>query len=266
VGRDLLVASSVLTPARLHVVCNRRGRSDGAHRLPRWHDAELGAVSPAVFIPVAEETGLIQGLGEWVLRTACRQARSWRDEGLPPIRVSVNVSPLQLAHSDLVAVVRSALEDADWPADMLELEVTEGALMRNADDAARVLHDLRELGVKIAIDDFGTGYSSLSYLKRFSIDRIKIDRAFIQEIGRDIEYEALTLAVIAIANTLKFEVIAEGVELDMQRHFLVEHGCVDGQGFLYSAAISGDAIVNMLRPTVQGAVDAQVPVRADAYP
>lgn len=112
-------------------------------------------------------------------------------------------------------MVRSALEDADWPAAMLELEVTEGTLMRNADDAARVLHDLRKLGMKIAIDDFGMGYSSLSYLKRFSIDRTKIDQAFVQQIGRDADYEALTLAVIAIANALKFDVIAEGVELDI---------------------------------------------------
>ena len=233
------------------------GRLFGVEALLRWHDAELGVVSPAVFIPLAEETGMIRAIGEWVLRTACMQARTWRDQGLPPIRVSVNVSPLQLERSDLVGVVRSALKDADWPADMLELEVTEGALMRNADDAARVLHDLRELGVKIAIDDFGTGYSSLSYLKRFSVDRIKIDRAFIQEIGRDGEYEALTLAVIAIANALKFKVIAEGVELDIQRRFLVEHGCVDGQGFLYSAAVSAHAIANMLRPTEQSAAAAQ---------
>jgi EAL domain-containing protein (putative c-di-GMP-specific phosphodiesterase class I) len=232
------------------------GQVVGAEALLRWHDAELGNVSPATFIPIAEETGLIQGIGEWVLRTACRQARRWRDEGLPPIRVSVNVSPRQLEHSDLVKVVRSALDDADWPADMLELELTEGALMRNADDAARVLHDLRELGVKIAIDDFGTGYSSLSYLKRFSIDRIKIDRAFIQQIGRDDGYEALTLAVIAIANALKFDVIAEGVELDSHRRFLVDHGCVEGQGFLYSPAVSGGAIADMLRAKGSPAIHA----------
>ncbi|MFM0149842.1 putative bifunctional diguanylate cyclase/phosphodiesterase, partial [Paraburkholderia sp. RL18-085-BIA-A] len=235
------------------------GRVLGAEALLRWDDDELGAVSPAVFIPVAEESGLIQDIGEWVLRTACTQARVWRDEGLPSIRVSVNVSPLQLEHSDLVNVVRVALDDADWPADMLELELTEGALMRNAEQAARVLHDLRELGVKIAIDDFGTGYSSLSYLKRFSIDRIKIDQAFIQQIGRDAEYEALTLAVIAIANTLKFDVIAEGVELDTHRHFLVEHGCVEGQGFLYSPAVAGEVLGEMLRTMGRRAVAAELP-------
>jgi diguanylate cyclase (GGDEF)-like protein/PAS domain S-box-containing protein len=223
------------------------GRIFGAEALLRWHDAELGVVSPAVFIPIAEETGLIQGIGEWVLRTACEQASQWRAQGLPPIRVSVNVSPVQLERSDLVGVVRAALHDSGCDADMLELEVTEGALMRNADDAARVLHDLRELGVKIAIDDFGTGYSSLSYLQRFSVDRIKIDKVFVQEIGRGTEYEALTLAVIAIAEALKFDVIAEGVETDVQRGFLVEHGCSEGQGFLYSAAVPGNAIAGMLR-------------------
>jgi diguanylate cyclase (GGDEF)-like protein/PAS domain S-box-containing protein len=236
------------------------GRIVGAEALLRWHDPELGVVSPATFIPIAEETGMIPAIGEWVLRTACKQARSWCDEGLPPIRVSVNVSPLQLGRFDLVTVVRSALADARWPAEMLELEVTEGALIRNAEEAARVLSNLRELGVKIAIDDFGTGYSSLSYLKRFSIDRIKIDRAFIQETGRDTEYEALTLAIIAIANALKFDVIAEGVELDIQRKFLIEHGCATGQGFLYSAAVSEDAIANMLRPRPHATDHTQAPV------
>jgi diguanylate cyclase (GGDEF)-like protein len=227
------------------------GRMLGAEALLRWSDEELGIVSPAVFIPIAEDTGLIKILGEFVLRTACKQAQTWREAGLGPIRVSVNVSPIQLAHTDFPRVVRSALDEAAWPADMLELEVTEGALMRNADEAARALRELRDLGVKIAIDDFGTGYSSLSYLKRFSIDRIKIDRAFVQEIGRDSEYEALTLAVIAIAGALKFDVIAEGVENDAHRGFLIKHGCAEGQGFLYSPGVSGDQISMMLLDTVE---------------
>lgn len=216
------------------------GRVFGAEALLRWHDAELGSVSPAVFIPIAEESGMIHVIGEWVLRTACRQAKSWLDQGLPPIRVSVNVSPMQLDRSDLVDIVKAALVDAKLPATLLELEVTEGALMRNVDDVARTLRELRGIGLTIAIDDFGTGYSSLSYLKRFSVDRIKIDRAFIREIGADEEYEALTLAVIAIANALKFDVLAEGVELDIHRRFLIEHGCTEGQGYLYSPAIAGD--------------------------
>ncbi|MGF6722161.1 diguanylate cyclase (GGDEF)-like protein/PAS domain S-box-containing protein [Paraburkholderia sp. GAS41] len=222
------------------------GRIFGAEALLRWNDPELGTVSPAVFIPVAEESGMIQIIGEWVLRTACQQARSWLDQGLPPIRVSVNVSPLQLERSDLVTVVNAALTEAQLPPECFELEVTEGALMRNAEDVARTLRELRSLGVKIAIDDFGTGYSSLSYLKRFSVDRIKIDRAFVREIGRDEEFEALTLAVIGIAKALKFDVLAEGVELDAHRHFLVQHGCTEGQGFLYSPAIPGDQFAKML--------------------
>ncbi|WP_186308596.1 EAL domain-containing protein [Paraburkholderia sp. BCC1885] len=223
------------------------GRVFGAEALLRWNDPELGAVSPATFIPIAEESGMIQIIGEWVLRTACHQARSWLDQGLPPVRVSVNVSPLQLERSDLVKIVKSALLEARLSADSLELEVTEGALMRNADHVARTLRELRSLGVKIAIDDFGTGYSSLSYLKRFSVDRIKIDRAFVREIGTDEDYEALTLAVIGIAKALKFDVLAEGVELDVHRHFLIEHGCTEAQGFLYSPAITGERLSEMLR-------------------
>ena len=223
------------------------GRIVGAEALLRWRDDELGMVSPAVFIPVAEQSGLIQTIGEWVLRTACRQARVWLDLGLPPVRMSVNVSPLQLERSDIMQVVRSALQDARIAAHQLELEVTEGALMRNPDEVARTLRELRALGVKIAIDDFGTGYSSLSYLKRFSVDRIKIDRAFVREIGVDDESEALALAVIGIADALNFEVLAEGVELDAHKEFLMKHGCTVAQGFLYSPAIAGDPFVQLLR-------------------
>jgi diguanylate cyclase (GGDEF)-like protein len=224
------------------------GEMVGVEALLRWTDELLGPVSPAVFIPIAEETGLILGIGEFVLRTACHQAKAWQDLGLPTIRMSVNVSPRQLERSDLLSVVASALKDADWPAELLELEVTEGALMRNVDEVAGVLRALRALGVKIAIDDFGTGYSSLSYLKRFSIDRIKIDRAFVQEIGRDADFEALALAVVAIAKALKFDLIAEGVEYEAHRDFLVEHGCVYGQGFLYSPGVGPAAIERMMSP------------------
>lgn len=225
------------------------GRVVGAEALLRWHDEELGAVSPTVFIPVAEGTGMIQTLGEWVLRMACRQAKTWQRQGSQPIRVSVNVSPLQLERSDLANIVKAALTDAELPAELLELEVTEGALMRNADDVAQTLLELRSIGIKIAIDDFGTGYSSLSYLKRFCVDRIKIDRAFIREIGADEGYEALTLAVIAIANALKFDVIAEGVEFDVHRSFLIANGCTEGQGHLFSPALPGDLFAKMLLQT-----------------
>ncbi|QIE29316.1 bifunctional diguanylate cyclase/phosphodiesterase [Caballeronia sp. SBC2] len=221
------------------------GRLCGAEALLRWSDSELGNVAPAIFIPLAEEIGLVSKLGDWVLRAACSQARVWLDEGLDCVRMSVNVSPLQLERSDLVKTVCEALDAARLPASMLELELTEGALMRDPDEVASVLRDLRKLGVTIAIDDFGTGYSSLSYLKRFSIDRIKIDRAFVHEIGNDTEYEALTLAVIAMADALKFDVIAEGVETDVQQRFLVEHGCIKGQGFLFSPAVSASRFAEL---------------------
>ncbi|TDV09916.1 sensor domain-containing protein [Paraburkholderia caballeronis] len=218
------------------------GRVVGAEALLRWHDAELGHVSPAVFIPVAEDTGLIRGIGEWVLRKACAQGAEWNCGPRSAVRISVNVSPLQFEHSDLPAVVADALTESGLAPEMLELEVTEGALMRNADHAAGVLAQLREMGVRIAIDDFGTGYSSLSHLKRFPVDRIKIDRAFIKEIGADSETEAITLAVIAMARALRFDVIAEGVETETHRRFLLDHGCVEAQGFLYSPAVRGDAL------------------------
>jgi diguanylate cyclase (GGDEF)-like protein/PAS domain S-box-containing protein len=235
----------------LHVVYQPQvdmvtGRMTGVEALVRWFDEELGPVPPAVFIPIAEETGLIRAIGETVLRTACRDAAQWRERGLPPVRVSVNVSPVQLERPDLLEVVQSTLTQSGWPSSLLELEVTEGALMNNAEEAARVLSALRGLGIRIAIDDFGTGYSSLSYLKRFSVDRIKIDRAFVKEIGRQSEYEALTLAVIAMASALKFDVIAEGVETEAQRDFLIGHGCIEAQGFLYSAAVSSAMIADRL--------------------
>ena len=210
----------------------------GAEVLARWTDDEWGVISPTVFVPLAEESGLIIEIGEWVLHAACAQARAWLEVGVDCVRMSVNVSPVQLERSNLVETVRKALDATGLPATMLELEVTEGALMRDIGKVAQVLRDLRALGVRVAIDDFGTGYSSLSYLKRFSVDRLKIDRAFIQEIGAYAESEALTLAVIAMAGALNFDIIAEGVETDEQREFLVTHGCTAGQGFLFSAPIA----------------------------
>jgi len=221
------------------------GTMIGAEALLRWTDAELGSVSPAVFIPVAEETGLIRGIGEWVLREACQEAARWNLDPARPIRVSVNVSPLQFEHGDLMGQVREALRDSGLPPGLLELEVTEGALMRTPELAARTLAGLREMGVRVAIDDFGTGYSSLGYLKRFRVDRLKIDREFVREIGHDTETEAITLAVIAVAKALNFELIAEGVETSGHRDFLLQNGCTHAQGFLYSHAVSASAIADI---------------------
>ncbi|QGZ66617.1 putative bifunctional diguanylate cyclase/phosphodiesterase [Paraburkholderia acidisoli] len=223
------------------------GAMIGAEALLRWSDPELGEVSPAIFIPVAEETGLIRAIGEWVLREACHEGARWNAAPGRGIGVSVNVSPLQLEHSDLVEQVGAALRESGLAPGLLELEVTESALMRNPEHASRTLVRLREMGVRIAIDDFGTGYSSLSYLKRFRVDRLKIDREFVKEIGVDTETEAITLAVIAVAKALNFELLAEGVETSRHRDFLVENGCTQAQGFLYSRAIPADAIAGMLR-------------------
>ncbi|WP_321814896.1 MULTISPECIES: putative bifunctional diguanylate cyclase/phosphodiesterase [unclassified Paraburkholderia] len=221
------------------------GAMIGAEALLRWTDAELGSVSPALFIPIAEETGLIRGIGEWVLREACREAAQWNRDPARPTRVSVNVSPLQLEHGNLIAQVSDALADSGLAPELLELEVTEGALMRNPELTARTLATLREMGVRIAIDDFGTGYSSLGYLKRFRVDRLKIDREFVREIGHDAETEAIALAVIAVAKALDFELIAEGVETYGHRDFLLQNGCTHAQGFLYSQAISAGGIADI---------------------
>jgi EAL domain-containing protein (putative c-di-GMP-specific phosphodiesterase class I) len=218
------------------------GAMIGAEALLRWTDAELGSVSPALFIPIAEETGLIRGIGEWVLREACREAAQWNRDSKRRTRVSVNVSPLQLEHGSLIAQVKDALGESGLAPELLELEVTEGALMRHPDLAARTLAALREMGVRIAIDDFGTGYSSLAYLKRFRVDRLKIDREFVREIGQDTETQAITLAVIAVAKALDFELIAEGVETTEHRDFLLQNGCTQAQGFLYSRAVSANEI------------------------
>jgi diguanylate cyclase (GGDEF)-like protein/PAS domain S-box-containing protein len=238
------VRSSALSLEYQPQIDMRHGGIVGVEALLRWHDEELGDVSPATFVPVAEETGLIHEIGEWVLRTACRQALEWRNSGLAELTLSVNVSPVQLEHSDLAATVNEVLQETGWPAHLLELEVTEGALMRNVDDAARSLGQLRRRGVRIALDDFGTGYSSLSHLRNFTIDRLKIDRAFVREIGRDAQYEALTLAVINVANAMGFDLIAEGVELESQKQFLLDHGCHAAQGFLYSPAVRASRLTD----------------------
>lgn len=234
----------------------RSGAMIGAEALLRWTDAQLGSVSPALFIPIAEETGLIRGIGEWVLREACKEAARWNADDARALRVSVNVSPLQFEHGDLIGQVRSALHDSGLLPELLELEVTEGALMRHPDLASRKLAGLREMGVRIAIDDFGTGYSSLGYLKRFRADRLKIDREFVREVGLDAETETITRAIIALAQALNFELIAEGVETNSQRDFLLRNGCIQAQGFLYSQAVSADKIRDIVASHLSSATEA----------
>jgi diguanylate cyclase (GGDEF)-like protein/PAS domain S-box-containing protein len=218
------------------------GRVIGAEALVRWKHPRRGMVSPGDFIPLAEERGLIVPLGRWVLREACRQMAAWRREGRVALPVSVNVSARQFASDSLLADITSALAEHGIEPTMLEIELTESALMADADRAARVLGELHAMGVKIAIDDFGTGYSSLSYLKRFPAQTVKIDRSFIRGLPQDGDDAAITQAVIAMAHSLKLCVVAEGVETAEQLATLQRMGCDEAQGFLLGRPVEADAM------------------------
>ncbi len=205
--------------------------------LVRWRHPTRGLVPPAEFIPLAEETGLINRLGDWVLRAACTQLKAWIGQGLPPLRVAVNLSVRQLLQADFAATVQGVLAETGLPPHLLELEITESTLMENAQDTLAALHTLRELGVRLSIDDFGTGYSSLSYLKRFPVDIIKIDRSFVRDIPQDADDAAIVTAILALAHSLRLEVVAEGVETPAQRRFLHALDCDLLQGYLVSPPV-----------------------------
>jgi diguanylate cyclase (GGDEF)-like protein/PAS domain S-box-containing protein len=215
----------------------------GCEALLRWRHAERGMISPAEFIPVAEHTGLIIELGEWVLHTACAEAATWPD----PTRLAVNVSPVQFRTGTLALKVASALAASGLPADRLEIEITEAVLIRDDDAALAVLHQLRDLGVHIALDDFGTGYSSLSYLQRFPFDKIKIDRSFIRDITESGGSSSIVRAVVNIATEQNMVTTAEGVETQQQLDLLRALGCNQMQGFLFSPARPAGEIRGMLR-------------------
>ncbi|MCC6301383.1 MAG: EAL domain-containing protein [Gammaproteobacteria bacterium] len=223
------------------------GRISGAEALLRWRDPERGMIPPSVFIPVAEETGLISEIGAWVLRETCRQGRAWIDAGLPPLTLSVNLSPHQLRFNDIQSTVKQALSGSGFPPERLELELTESALMAREGEAVAKLECLRELGVRLAIDDFGTGYSSLAYLKHFPIDVLKIDKSFIDDIPHQEDDKAITSAIVAMAHTLGFEVTAEGVETQEQLAFLRTQGCDRYQGYLVSPALPAEEFATLLR-------------------
>jgi len=231
-------------------LCLKTGRLDAAEALVRWDHPELGSVSPSDFIALAEETGLIVLIGEFVLREACRQAAQWQQAGLAPIRVSVNLSGHQLRQGNLVSLVRQVLEDTGLAPHCLELEITESQLLENVDYVIATFQQLHELGVKLAIDDFGTGYSSLSYLKRFAVDYVKIDQTFIRGVGTCVEDDAITKAIIAMAHSLELKVVAEGVENEVQLAFLKEHQCDEVQGYLISSPTNAQAMADLLRAGV----------------
>ncbi|WP_312954842.1 putative bifunctional diguanylate cyclase/phosphodiesterase [Pseudomonas songnenensis] len=220
---------------------------EAAEALVRWRHPELGLVAPAQFIPLAEETGLIIPLGEFVLREACRQARQWQQDGLAAIRVSVNLSVKQLRQGNFVSLVRQVLEETGLPATMLELELTESQLLDDIDNAISISEQLRALGVKLAIDDFGTGFSSLSYLKRFPVDYVKIDRSFISELEHSSQDAAITRAIIAMVHSLERKVVAEGVETQAQMDFLKANHCDEIQGYLLSPPVPALQFAELLR-------------------
>jgi diguanylate cyclase len=230
------------------------GRIVGTEALARWRHPELGIVSPDKFIPIADETGLIIPIGAWVLREACNQTRRWHDSGYRELGISVNVSAVQFAQSQLLLQVKEALEASRLPARCLELEITETVLMRDAEATVATLEALKEMGVHVSMDDFGTGYSSLSYLKRFPIDALKIDKSFTQDISADRDGSAIVSAITALGKSLDLRLVAEGVETREQRDFLEKQNCDRMQGYLLSRPLPPDQIPRFLSSIALGRV------------
>lgn len=222
------------------------GRIVGLEALVRWQHPEMGLISPAKFIPLAEETGLIEEIGEWVLRTACAQNKAWQDNGLMQVGVAVNLSPRQFKRQDLVAQVAAVLKETGFDPRYLELEITENLLMQDVETAISTLTRLKAIGVKISIDDFGTGYSSLSYLKRFPIDTLKIDQSFIRDITADPDDATIAKTIISMAHGMRLKVVAEGVETDEQMSFLHAHDCDEIQGYYFSRPVPAAEFVQLL--------------------
>ena len=218
----------------------------GVEALIRWHHPERGLVPPAQFIPVAEECGFIVPIGRWVLREACHQAKAWQDSGLRPVRISVNVSAVELRSSDFVAGVRDILTETGLDPRYLELELTETFLMQDSKSTVAVLRALKGMGVQLALDDFGTGYSSLSYLKRFPIDTLKIDRSFVRDLTTDADDASIVTAVIGMGKSLHIGVVAEGVETREQLAFLREQSCPEGQGYYFSRPVAAEEFTQLL--------------------
>ncbi len=257
---DILVAERQLIESKLELVLENHelglyyqpqvnlitGRIIGAEALVRWERGEMSGLSPDKFIPIAEETGAIIPIGQWVLRTACLAAKVWQQSTRLPIRVSVNLSARQFRQQDLTECIAQTLQDTGLDPDLLVLELTETSVMENVEATVMALKGIRAMGVHISIDDFGTGYSSLSYLKRFPIDTLKIDQSFIRDITTNGNDAAIAKAIIAMAQSLQLKVIAEGVETNAQFTFLRQSGCYAMQGYLFSAALNNDEFIQLL--------------------
>jgi diguanylate cyclase (GGDEF)-like protein len=223
------------------------GRVVGAEALLRWRNPDLGEVMPAEFISVAEDSGLILPIGEWVLRTAIQQMKAWMDAGLAPMIMAINLSAAQFRHAHLPELVTRALADEGLAPEFLELELTESVAMDDPLAAIAVMDELRACGVRMSIDDFGTGYSSLSYLKRFQVYKLKIDQSFVSDLSADPESKAIVRAVISLADSLGMRTIAEGVETEEQLNFLREQGCHEVQGYYYSRPLLPEDFTQFVR-------------------
>jgi EAL domain-containing protein (putative c-di-GMP-specific phosphodiesterase class I) len=215
--------------------------------LIRWQNPEMGAVSPGLFIPVAEESGLIIPIGEWVLRTACIQNKAWQDEGLPPICIAVNLSPLQFRQPQLVETVAGILEETGLEPHYLELEITETTAIQDLEFTRTVLQKLEQMGVRLAIDDFGTGHSSLSRLQLLPLHNLKIDRSFIQDLTQDVRVSHIVTAVVTLGRSLGLSIIAEGVEKAEELEFLKSINCESVQGYFFYRPLSVEAATEVLR-------------------
>jgi diguanylate cyclase (GGDEF)-like protein/PAS domain S-box-containing protein len=233
------------------LVALETGEVYGVEALLRWKDAGVPQLFSSEIIHIADETGLIIPLGEWILNTACRQARAWREAGIGPLRVAVNVSSKQLKIPTFAQMVDKILEENGLPPSVLELEITEGLLMENNQANITTLRDLKERGICISVDDFGTGFSSLSYLKHFPVDKLKIDRLFVRELPDNVQDGAIAAAIIGMAHSLGMTVLAEGVETQQQREFLQKLGCDYGQGYLFSQPLASESLAEWFRQYCQ---------------
>ena len=225
----------------------RSGQIVSCEALIRWNHPKRGLVPPAEFIPLAEETGLILPIGEWVLHEACRQTHAWHNSGIPNLRMAVNLSAQQFRQKNLVAMIQHALTQAQLETRFLEIEITETAVMEDAESSVSILRELSEIGVRISIDDFGTGYSSLSYLQRLPLNKVKIDRVFVREIGRSQSDAEIVRAIVSLAHSLRLAVIAEGVERLEQLEFLDVIGCDQYQGHYFSPALTAPALEILMK-------------------
>jgi EAL domain-containing protein (putative c-di-GMP-specific phosphodiesterase class I) len=227
------------------------GRIAGMEALLRWQHPELGWISPARFIPLAEENGLILQIGAWVLKTACAQNQAWRRQGMRRLRVAVNLSARQFGVESLPQDIDAVLRESGLKGEDLEIEITESMVMSNPEQAVIMLRQLKDMGIHVAIDDFGTGYSSLAYLKRFPVDSVKLDRSFVEDLPGDLESVAIAQAIIAMAHSLHMKVVAEGVENEAQLRFLRGEGCDEIQGHHFSEPRAAFEIPELMRKTLR---------------